>query len=199
MSERDDDYPAPDEPGSAKPHDTGGDVTGTEDGLAAESETDESAVNESAVDESAVDESAAKEAAAGEKAAAVAAWSKEAADDAETAEAAWSEEATDNTEPADAAWSKEAADDDDGAGPVEALNEAELNEMIEQLCNSKADEFRMLGYEQVTGREVWDCIAEKYQKKGFPPLHQIVNDILSLKSTQFMNWMTMSIYKNPQF
>lgn len=83
----------------------------------------------------------------------------------------------------------------DETGESDTLNEIELNEMIEELCKSKADEFKMLGYEHVSGRDVWDCIEERYQKKGYPPLHQIVNDILSLKSTQFMNWMTMSIYK----
>jgi hypothetical protein len=79
------------------------------------------------------------------------------------------------------------------------LSDDELNEVIEHLCESKAEEFRMIGYEHVTGREIWDCVSEKYRKTGVPPLHQIVNDILSLKSTQFMNWMTMSIYKKAQF
>jgi hypothetical protein len=92
-----------------------------------------------------------------------------------------------------------AAEPQPEAGDPGALGEAELNEMIEELCNSKAEEFRMLGYEHVTGREVWECVSEKYEKKGYPHLHQIVNDILSLKSTQLMNWMTMSIYKKAQF
>jgi hypothetical protein len=90
-------------------------------------------------------------------------------------------------------------EDQPAQGGDELLSEFELNEMIEGLCNSKAEEFRMIGYEHVTGREVWDCVSDKYEKKGYPSLHQIVNDILSLKSTQFMNWMTMSIYKNAQF
>lgn len=85
--------------------------------------------------------------------------------------------------------------EDDAA---EALEENELNEMIENLCNSKAEEFRMLGYEHVTGREVWECVSDKYEKKGYPPLHEMVNDILSLKVTQLMNYMTMSIYKKAQ-
>ncbi|WP_308862170.1 post-transcriptional regulator [Paenibacillus radicis (ex Xue et al. 2023)] len=79
------------------------------------------------------------------------------------------------------------------------LSEIELNEVIENICNSKAEEFRMLGYEHVTGREVWECISDKYKKTGVPRLHQIVNDILSLKVTSFMNWMTMSIYKSNPF
>ncbi|MDF2960734.1 MAG: post-transcriptional regulator [Paenibacillus sp.] len=81
----------------------------------------------------------------------------------------------------------------------EELSELELNEVIESICTSKAEEFRMLGYEHVTGREVWECISDKYHKTGVPPLHKVVNDILSLKVTQFMNWMTMSIYKSNPF
>ncbi len=70
----------------------------------------------------------------------------------------------------------------------------ELNQWIERLCISKAEEFHLLGYEQVTGQDIWDCVSNGYHK-GMPRLHQIVNDILSLKVTKFMNWMTMSIYK----
>lgn len=76
-----------------------------------------------------------------------------------------------------------------------APDENELNKVIENLCNSKAEEFRMLGYEHVTGREIWDCVNDKYHKTGVPALHKVVNDILSLKATQFMNWMTLRVYR----
>nr|WP_240762005.1 post-transcriptional regulator [Paenibacillus thalictri] len=79
------------------------------------------------------------------------------------------------------------------------MSEQELNESIESICNSKAEEFHMLGYEQVTGSDIWDCVSDKYLKSGIPPLHRVINDILSLKTTQFMNWMTMSIYKDRPF
>lgn len=79
------------------------------------------------------------------------------------------------------------------------LSDLELNEIIENLCLSKVEEFVLLGYEHVTGKEIWDCVSDKYRKTGVPSLHQIVNDILSLKSTQFMNWMTISMYKGAQF
>ncbi|MEW9700097.1 post-transcriptional regulator [Paenibacillus sp. SI8] len=82
---------------------------------------------------------------------------------------------------------------------ADALSDLELNEIIESLCLSKVEEFIMLGYEHVSGKEIWDCVSEKYRKTGVPPLHQVVNDILSLKSTQFMNWMTLSAYKGAQF
>jgi hypothetical protein len=74
----------------------------------------------------------------------------------------------------------------------QALSEEQLNKVVEQLCISKAEEFLMLGYENVTGKEIWECISDRY-KKGMPLLHQVVNDILSLKTTQFMNWMTMTV------
>jgi hypothetical protein len=74
------------------------------------------------------------------------------------------------------------------------LTEAELNELIEGLCNSKAEEFHMLGYEQVTGRDIWECVSDGY-RKGTPRLHRLVNDILTLKVTQFMNWNTMNVYR----
>lgn len=77
--------------------------------------------------------------------------------------------------------------------------EAALSKSIEELCLSKAEEFQLIGYEHVTGQEIWECISDSYHKKGTPPLHQIVNDILSLKVTKFMNWMTMSIYKDNRF
>lgn len=81
----------------------------------------------------------------------------------------------------------------------EELNERELNDAIENLCRSKAEEFRMIGYEHVTGAEVWECVSQKYDKNGIPPMHQLVNDILSLKVTQFMNYMTISAYRGSPF
>lgn len=70
----------------------------------------------------------------------------------------------------------------------------ELNEMIESLCISKAEEFRMLGYEHVTGQDIWNCVSGRYTEGKTPQLHEIVNDILSLKVVQFMNYMMVRAY-----
>lgn len=75
------------------------------------------------------------------------------------------------------------------------MTELEMNETIEQLCLSKAEEFHMIGYEHVSGADVWECVSDKYHKKGTPPLYEVVNDILSLKVTQFMNFITLSMYR----
>lgn len=45
----------------------------------------------------------------------------------------------------------------------------ELGEDIEAMCRSKAEEFRLLGYEYVTGKDIWDCISRNYAKEGNPP------------------------------
>ncbi|XEC93142.1 post-transcriptional regulator [Paenibacillus tarimensis] len=79
------------------------------------------------------------------------------------------------------------------------MTDEEMNRTIEELCNSKAEEFRLIGYEQVTGREVWECVSDKYHKHGQPALHQIVNDILSLKVTRFMNFMTLNAFRGARF
>ncbi|MFT9848417.1 post-transcriptional regulator [Aneurinibacillus sp. REN35] len=68
-----------------------------------------------------------------------------------------------------------------------------LDEQLTYVCEIKAQELAMLGYEAAP-EEVWACVSERY--KEMPPLHKAVNDILSLKPGRWMNWMTMRAYKN---
>lgn len=77
---------------------------------------------------------------------------------------------------------------------VELLTEQELKGCIEDLCDSKAAEFRMYGYEDVTGEQIWACVSENY-RRGWPRLNRLVNDIMSLKANRFMNWLMLSVYK----
>ena len=79
------------------------------------------------------------------------------------------------------------------------MENKELDSVIEELCRSKAEEFRLIGYEHVTGEEIWACVNSKYVKSGQPELHKLVNDILSLRAVQFMNFMTLSAYKGSSF
>lgn len=50
-----------------------------------------------------------------------------------------------------------------------------------------------MGYE-VEAADIWKCVSSQY-KKEMPPLHQVVNDILSLKITKYMNWAMVEAYK----
>ncbi|TVX94485.1 post-transcriptional regulator [Paenibacillus agilis] len=75
-----------------------------------------------------------------------------------------------------------------------------LDQDIELLCQSKAEEFHLLGYEYVTDKDIWECVSARYKKEASEPaLHRIVNDILSLRTTQFMNYVTMAAYKGSPF
>jgi len=65
---------------------------------------------------------------------------------------------------------------------------------VASLCQSKAEEFAILGYENVTAEEVWECVASGY--KEIPPMHRLVNDILSLKPNKYMNYLMIQMYKN---
>ncbi|PDO10247.1 MAG: hypothetical protein BLM47_08330 [Candidatus Reconcilbacillus cellulovorans] len=72
-----------------------------------------------------------------------------------------------------------------------ALSERELEEAIRLMCESKADEFRLLGYESITAEDVWECVRERYRTDGLPRLYRLASDILSLKPTEWMNWATL--------
>jgi hypothetical protein len=80
-----------------------------------------------------------------------------------------------------------------------AMTDEDFDEMVQTLCESKAAEFRLIGYEHVEAEEVWACVSSKYSKTGVPALHAVVNDILSLKATTFMNQMTLNAYRGSRF
>lgn len=71
-------------------------------------------------------------------------------------------------------------------------SEDDLTAAIEQVCHSKAEEFHLMGYEQVTGVDIWLCVSQKY--KQIPPLHRVINDVLTLKTNVFMNWLLIRTY-----
>ncbi|MDB5085947.1 MAG: hypothetical protein JWN30_2833 [Bacilli bacterium] len=79
---------------------------------------------------------------------------------------------------------------DEAENQTQALSETELTQSLEALCQSKAEEFYLLGYEQVKAEEVWACVSEAYGANR-PRLYEIVNHVLTLKITRFMNWLTM--------
>jgi hypothetical protein len=84
-------------------------------------------------------------------------------------------------------------------GEAIMMSDKELEVVIQQLCESKVEELHLLGYEHAEAAEVWGCVSSKYVKKGMPNLHQVVSDILSLKPTQFMNYLMLSAYKGDSF
>ncbi|MDF2679935.1 MAG: hypothetical protein K0R47_1125 [Brevibacillus sp.] len=65
---------------------------------------------------------------------------------------------------------------------------------VSSICQSKAEEFAMLGYENVTAADVWECVSHTY--KEIPPMHRLVNDVLSLKPNKYMNYLMIQMYRN---
>lgn len=107
-----------------------------------------------------------------------------------------SEQMDDGEEDASHEWH---AEDGTDQGDFVDDDGEELSRVIEELCNSKAEEFALLGYDSVTGKDIWEFVSEQYDRTGIPPLHRLINDILSLRVTDYMNWLTLSAYKGMKF
>ncbi|KHE73130.1 post-transcriptional regulator [Halobacillus sp. BBL2006] len=68
---------------------------------------------------------------------------------------------------------------------------------VDPVLISKVDEFRLLGYESATKKEIWDCLSIKVWK-GNPEkrLHSIVQDIFHLNSHTYVSFLTNQAYQN---
>jgi hypothetical protein len=64
---------------------------------------------------------------------------------------------------------------------------------IQKLCQVKAEEFHLLGYEEVGQKDIWECAMSSF--KGQRRLHDVVAAVLGLQVGKFMNWMTMRAYR----
>lgn len=62
-----------------------------------------------------------------------------------------------------------------------------------ELCKQKAEEFHMLGYEEVTASEVWQCVLKL--TKGQGALHEMVGAVIGLQVGKFMNYTTINAYR----
>ncbi|MFV5316413.1 post-transcriptional regulator [Priestia megaterium] len=73
-------------------------------------------------------------------------------------------------------------------------------ELIQPVVSSKMEEFYMLGYEEVTENDLLSYLEmKKWKKEKELSLHQVVNDILSVKITQVMSYVTIESYKSDMF
>jgi len=67
---------------------------------------------------------------------------------------------------------------------------------IHPVLESKVQEFKLLGYSKVTLEDVWNCLVERVWK-GNPErrLHEIVQEVYHLSTTEYMNYMTIDAYQ----
>lgn len=73
-------------------------------------------------------------------------------------------------------------------------------QQVEPALQSKMEEFKLLGYDRVTMEELWDCLqVKKWKKKEDKQLHEVVADILSLKVSEYMSYLTIEAFKGPDY
>jgi hypothetical protein len=72
-------------------------------------------------------------------------------------------------------------------------------EYVMPYITSKKEEFELLGYNQVADNQIWDFFIMKRWKKNSENkmLHQVVNDILHLSISDYMNFVQVEAYKAP--
>jgi hypothetical protein len=76
-----------------------------------------------------------------------------------------------------------------------------FREEVSPALKSKKEEFHILGYDQVTEKELWSYLKNKKWKKPKEDVHiyEIVGDILSIKVGEYMNYATTQAFLEPNF
>jgi hypothetical protein len=71
---------------------------------------------------------------------------------------------------------------------------------VKPALRSKLDEFQMLGYNTISEKELWEYLIRKKWKKvkDDKKLFEIVQDILSIKVSDYMSFATIEAYKSPE-
>ena len=66
---------------------------------------------------------------------------------------------------------------------------------------SKLEEFRLLGYHEVSESGLWEFLTSKKWKKVKEDirLYEIIDDILSVKVSDYISFTTIQTYKNNDF
>lgn len=72
---------------------------------------------------------------------------------------------------------------------------------LEPALTSKREEFAMLGYKEVTNKDIWEFLKKKKWKKPKDDirLYEISADILSAKVHDYMNFATVEAYRSPNW
>ncbi|MFP7297506.1 post-transcriptional regulator [Neobacillus niacini] len=69
---------------------------------------------------------------------------------------------------------------------------------VEPALISKLEEFRLLGYKEVSEGELWDYLTRKKWKrvKEEIRIYEIIDDILSVKISDYISFTTIEAYKH---
>lgn len=73
----------------------------------------------------------------------------------------------------------------------------EWKERVQEIVESKKEEFHSLGYTSVTVEDIWECLLHsKWKDQPEKRLYEVVQDIFQLKTQTFMNYLTMQTYQD---
>lgn len=73
---------------------------------------------------------------------------------------------------------------------------------IDKVLTIKVEEFARLGYDSVGQEDIWSYIERHYMNTDDTysiKLHQLVNDILSLSITEYMNRLQLNSLQGPDW
>ncbi|MGE8206116.1 post-transcriptional regulator [Heyndrickxia sp. NPDC080065] len=73
--------------------------------------------------------------------------------------------------------------------------------VLEPALKSKAEELGLIGYGQVTIKDLWSYLTKKKWKKPKDDIHvyELVSDVLGLKAGDYMNFATIEAYRTPNW
>lgn len=87
-----------------------------------------------------------------------------------------------------------------GAVNMNSIISDEQKAIIQPVIESKLEEFHLIGYEDVTEVELWAYLNQKkWKKRQEFSLHQVVSDVLTVKITDVMSYVTIESYKSNMF
>lgn len=68
---------------------------------------------------------------------------------------------------------------------------------VKPVLTSKVEEFLLMGYSRATDEDIWNCLKQHTWKNNPPKrLYQVVQDILHLRASVYMNYLTLKAYKD---
>lgn len=72
---------------------------------------------------------------------------------------------------------------------------------VTPVLTSKVEEFALLGYDKVKVNELWEYLKQKKWRKPKeePNLHEIVENIMSIKVSDYMNYASIEAMKLGDF
>lgn len=84
-------------------------------------------------------------------------------------------------------------------GSEHAYNHFRLK--VRPALRSKMDEFLLLGYDSIAEDELWEFLLKKKWKKVKEEikLHEIIQDIFSVKVSDYMSFRTIETFKSTEF